>query len=81
MKKENIDFLNANRHHWIAWEKAQIVNQLDYGVRQRLLDIIHEEWSPVYNANLWCSPCVIDMLKYAYTQFDKWIAEQNVKQS
>jgi hypothetical protein len=73
MKKESMIFLDANRHHWNAWQSAQIFNHLDYGVRERLLNVIREEFDPGYLTNLWCSPCVVDMLKLAYTQYDKYL--------
>lgn len=76
MKKESIAFLDANRHHWVSWEKAQIFNQLDYGVRDGLLNVIRDEFDPGYLTNLWCSPCVVEMLRYAYTQYDKWLKQQ-----
>lgn len=76
MRQENIDFLNANRHHWELWKTAQIFNQLDSHVKDRLLRIVQEEFSATYIANLWCSPCVVDLLKFAYTQFDKYLEQQ-----
>jgi hypothetical protein len=79
MKQSNIDFLNANRHHYEMWVKAQIVNHLDQATRQRMLDVIRDEWDGRYLANLWCSPCVVSMLVYAYTQYDKWLLQQNVQ--
>ena len=78
MKQANKEFLDANRHHWVAWENAQIVNQLDMHVRTELLRIAREEFSVMYNANLWCSPCVCDMLKYVYTQYDKYLLSQEI---
>lgn len=73
ISKEDIEFLNNNRQHWDIWQRAQVFNHLDYGIRLKLLEIIHTYWSPVYNVNLWCSPCVVDMLRFAYTQYDKYL--------
>jgi hypothetical protein len=80
MKEESISFLNANRHHWIAWETAQIFNQLDMSVRQGLLNVIREEWDAGYLSNLWCSPCVVELLRYAYTQYDKYLSQNKIQQ-
>ena len=77
MKPESKLFLDNNRHHWVAWESAQIFNQLDYGVREGLLNVIRNEWDGGYLSNLWCSPCVVSMMRYAYTQYDKYL--QSVK--
>lgn len=77
IKKEHIDFLNNNRKHWQVWESAQIFNQLDMSVRDGMLNIYREYWDGGYLANLWCSPCVVDLMKKLYTNYDKWVAEQN----
>jgi hypothetical protein len=73
MSPENIKTLNAYRHHWEAWRDLQMFNQLDYSVREALLRVIREEFDPGYLTNLWCSPCVVGMLKLAYTQYDKYL--------
>jgi hypothetical protein len=78
MKPESKLFLDANRHHFIAWDQLQIVTQLDMHVRSRMLEVVREEFNVMYNANLWCSPCVCDMLKYAYTQYDKYLKDQKL---
>lgn len=74
MKQHNIEFLEANRHHYTTLVNAGYIQHLDQATRQRILDIIHEEFNPGYIAALWCQSCIADMLKYCYIQFDKWIA-------
>lgn len=76
MIQESIDFLNANRHHYELYLKAQYVKHLDLATRQGLLDVIRKEFNPGYMSDLWCNTCVVDMLKFAYVQYDKWLAEQ-----
>lgn len=73
MRKENIEFLEANRHHYNTLVNAGYVQHLDQATRQRMLDIIHEEFNPGYIGTLWCPPCVADMIKYVYVQYEKWI--------
>lgn len=80
MTKEHIRFLEQNRHHWTAWEKAQIFNQLDSSVRNGMLNIYREYWDGGYIANLWCSPCVVDLMKKLYTNYDKYLQQQKVAQ-
>lgn len=74
MKQENVEFLDANRHHYTTLVNAGYVQHLDQATRQRMLDIIHEEFNPGYIGTLWCPPCVADMIKYVYVQYEKWIA-------
>ncbi len=76
MKQDNIEFLEAQRHHYNTLVNAGYVQHLDQATRQRILDIIHEEFNPGYIASLWCQSCIADMLKYCYVQYDKWIAAQ-----
>lgn len=75
MKQENIDFLEANRHYHDILIQAGIVKHLDGATKQRIFEIIREEFAPNYMVSLWCSSCVADLLKFAYTQFDKYLAE------
>lgn len=79
MTPESIAFLDANRHHYDLWLRAQYVQHLDIATRQELLNVIRREFDPGYLGQLWCPTCVVDMLKLAYTQYDKWIKEQAIK--
>jgi len=76
MKQENRDFLNANRHHWDTWQRIQMVQHLDGNTRETMLRVIREEFAPGYSGSTWCQQCVIDMLTYVYTQYDKLLARE-----
>lgn len=65
------NFLDANRHHYDLLIRAQYVKQLDYATREGLLRAA-QEFSPGYNANLWCGDCVADMLRRVYEWYDQW---------
>lgn len=80
MRADNIEFLEANRHHYTTLVNAGFIQHLDQSTRQRMLDIIHEEFNPGYIATLWCQSCIADMLKYLYVQYDKWVASQPVEE-
>lgn len=71
MSPENTNFLNENRFHYDILVRAGYVKQIDYGVRERLLKIIQQEFDPGYMANLWCGDCVMSMIKFCYEQYDK----------
>jgi hypothetical protein len=47
--------------------------------RQRMQDIIRSEWEPGYHTDLWCPPCISDMVKKLYRLYDEWLAKQPVK--
>jgi len=64
-------FLEANRHHYDLLIRAQYVKHLDYATREGLLKAA-QEFSPGYNANLWCGDCVADMLRRVYEWYDEW---------
>lgn len=76
MKLENREFLDTNRHHYTTLVNAGYVQHLDQHTRENILRIIHEEFAPGYLAQLWCQSCVADLIKFAYVQYDKWIAVQ-----
>jgi hypothetical protein len=42
-------------------------------------EIIGKYWQSGYNTDLWCGPCVSDMVLKLYRHYDEWIAEQPVK--
>jgi len=71
MKPENKQFLDELRPLHDLYVKAQYIKHFDGATRQRLLDVIREEFQPGYLADLWCSSCVADMLVFAFTQYDK----------
>jgi hypothetical protein len=79
MTSESICFLDANRHHYDLLIKAGYVKQLDGATIQGLLAVVRKEWSPGYLINSWCGECVMNMIKFAYTQYDKWIENNKLK--
>lgn len=76
MTPESIDFLEANRHHYELWVRAEYVKHLDGATRDGLLRVVQKEFNPGYFTDLWCATCVVALLEYAYTQYDKWKATQ-----
>jgi hypothetical protein len=77
MTPEDKQFLEDNRHHHDTWMKAQVIQNLDMGVKQRMQDIINKYWIGGYQAVLWCNDCVVEMLKTCYREYDKWLVEQD----
>lgn len=69
--------MEANRPHYDTLVKAQFLTNIDYPTKEGMLNVART-FAPAYQANLWCSPCVCDLFKFAYVQYDKW-REHNVQ--
>lgn len=79
MTDESKAFLDQNRYHYHWLVNAGMVKHLDGNTRQGLLDVIRKEFDPGYLSDLWCSDCVANMLRYAYVQYDKYLAGQQAQ--
>lgn len=73
MTPSDIQFLNDNRHHHTTLVKAFYLRSLSAEVRARMQEIIGKYWQPGYSTDLWCSPCVVEMVKKLYRHYDEWI--------
>lgn len=76
MKPENQALLDANRHHYDTITKAGYVKHLNAHERDGMVRVMREEFQPGYNTDLWCAPCVFDMVKLLYQRYDAWLAAQ-----
>jgi len=78
MTPETIQFLNDNRIHHETLTKAFYMRSLSANVRERMQNIIRENWESTYHTDLWCGPCVSDMVLKLYRHYDEWLAQQPV---
>jgi hypothetical protein len=78
MTPETIQFLNDNRTHLDTLVNAGYMRGLSGETRTRMQNIIRENWEPGYYTDLWCPPCVCDMLKKLYRLYDEWLTKQPV---
>jgi hypothetical protein len=76
MRPENEQFLQDNYHHWQSVRDTQTLRLLDGPTRQKMVDVMREEWQPGYQADLWCPPCVFDMITAVYSRFDSHMASK-----
>lgn len=76
MKPENKAFLDAHRHHYDTLIKAFYMKGLNANERDGMVRVMREEFQPGYNTDLWCSPCVADMVRLLYQRYDLWISLQ-----
>jgi len=80
VKPENTAFLEVHRGIWDTWQRAQFIQYIDESTKQGLLNVIREEFDAGYLINMWCGACVVEMIKYVYTQYDQWLdAQQKIK--
>lgn len=79
MTPENIQFLNDNRHHHTTLVKAFYLRSLSAEVRTRMQQIIADEFQKGYSTDLWCGPCVTDMVLKLYKHYDEWIKQNENK--
>jgi hypothetical protein len=78
MTPETIQFLNDNRIHHETLTKAFYMRSLSANVRERMQNIIRENWEPGYHTDLWCGPCVSAMVIKLYRHYDEWLKQQPV---
>lgn len=76
MTPENKQFLDENRHHYDTLVKAFYLRGLSGETRQRMQDIMAQEFQPGYHTDLWCAPCVTEMVVRLYENYDRWLASQ-----
>ena len=81
MTPSNIQFLNDNRTHHDTLVNAGYLRGLSGETRQRMQDVIRQEWEPTYYTDLWCPPCVCDMIKKLYRHYDEWLKQNGNEQS
>lgn len=74
MKPENIQFCEENYHLWLCLRDSQYLPGLNYIQREGMIRVMREEFIPNYNPDLWCTSCVVDMVKQLFTRFDAWKA-------
>jgi hypothetical protein len=75
MQENNRAFLDSQRGHYITLTRAGFIQNLTNDIRQRLLDVIREEFNPGYLCCLHCQADVAEMVRYAYTQYDLKLEE------
>jgi hypothetical protein len=78
MNPANKAKLEEYRQYWLTLKNAGYMMGLSGNVRDNMVRIMGEEFRPGYTADLWCPPCVADMVTALYFEFEKWEAAQPV---
>lgn len=72
MRKDNVDYLEANYKHWATLRDAQYIVGLSNDARQVLLNIMREEFTATYQVNLAFTEDTIMLVRDLYTRYDEW---------
>ncbi len=78
MTAEDKQFLEDNRHHYDTLVKAFYLRSLSGEVRSRMQGIIGKYFQQGYHTDLWCGPCVSEMVKKLYRHYDEWLSQQPI---
>jgi hypothetical protein len=73
MKASNREFLDHHRSIYETLVKAEFVQNLTNEVRQTLLNVVREEFSPGYLCCLHCGADIAALIRYAYIQYDEYL--------
>jgi hypothetical protein len=52
------------------------LRHMDGHTKFKMIDVIREEFNGGYLVNPSCGECMIEMVKFAYVQYDKYLKEQ-----
>ena len=58
------------REYWETWQTIQVMD-MPMKDRRELHRIVLAEFDPNYPFTEWCGTCVVELLKFAFTQHDK----------
>lgn len=72
MKPENKAFLEVNEHYFITLRDAGYMKCFDGNTRSGMARVITEEFQPGYATDMWCPPCVADMVRLLYRYYHEW---------
>ena len=72
---EDKQFLDDNRQHHETLTKAGYLRSLSGETRSRMQSIIGQYWQPGYSTDLWCPPCISDMVLKLYRHYDEWLKQ------
>lgn len=78
MSPQNKKFLEDNYHHYLT-VKDGYVKGLNAAEREGMQRVMAEEFAPGYSTDLWCGPCVFEMVKLLYTRYEQWKAQQPIE--
>jgi hypothetical protein len=79
MNPANKAVLDDYRRFHDTLTKAGYLMGLSGSERSEMVRIIREEWMPGYATDLWCGPCVANMVLLCYRYYDDYLAKEAAK--
>lgn len=79
MNPSNKVILDDYRRFHDTLTKAGYLMGLSGRERSEMVRIIREEWMPGYATDLWCAPCVANMVLLCYRYYDEYLAKEAAK--
>lgn len=76
MTTENKTFLDDNLYHFINLERAFYLKNLMAGTKDRMEQVMGQEFAKGYKADLTCPVCVGDMVKLLYRRYFEWLQSE-----
>lgn len=74
MNLEHAANLDKHRHfHTSLVGPAQMLRGLNNGEKNDILLAGREFFGQGYSPDLWCGPCIADMIKQVYNAYDKYL--------
>lgn len=80
MKDENRKIFEENRKHYDTLVNAGYMVHLSGGDRSNLVKAMSEEFQAGYSADLWCPPCVSNMMHQVYRRYLAFLEEEKRQQ-
>ena len=76
MTQQHIDNLDKHRHfHQSITGPAQTLKGLNNGEKNDILEAGKHFFGEGYSPDLWCQPCIADMIKQVYNAYDKYLQD------
>lgn len=77
MTPENVNILTKHLHHLLTLEKAGYMKGLNQHEINDLIQVARVEFFGAgYNPDVWCPPCLAEMIKNIYNQFTQYLKRE-----
>lgn len=80
MKPENRQIFEENYKHYNTLVNAGYMVHLSGRDRSNLVKAMSEEFQPGYTADLWCPPCVANMMHQVYRKYLPFVEEEQLQE-
>jgi hypothetical protein len=75
----NQSFLDANRFYVESYSQKDPPRKMSMRDKERLLEIVREEFQSNASPDLWCGPCASAFILNAYVLYDEYLKNESSK--